>query len=114
MSVSCDGRDYCQCAVFLKNGYCKHLIATMTKFGLTSKMMSRGKFKNNTKQKKGRRPHNTPALQKDPTALETAITKANVPTLIPTEENYSQWPEGWVEGSDDSVASDGEGNHRDA
>ena len=109
LSISCDGRDHCKCPVFLKNGYCKHLIATMNKFGLTSKMMGRGKFKNNTKQKKGRRPYNTPALHKDPTPMETAITEANVPTLVPTEDNYSEWPEGWLEGSDDSDASDCEG-----
>ena len=104
--VSSQGRDYCKCPVFKKKGYCKHLIATCTKFGLKSMMMGRGKFHNHTKQKKGRQPRNTPALQKDITVEEIDITAANVPTLKVSVDNYVHVPEGWLEGSDDSESSD--------
>ena len=69
-------------------------------------MMGRGKFHNHTKQKKGRQPRNTPALQKDITVEEIDITAANVPTLKVSVDNYVHVPEGWLEGSDDSESSD--------
>ena len=47
--VSSTQDDFCACPVFLKYGYCKHLLATINIFGLTSKRLGRGKFANHKK-----------------------------------------------------------------
>ena len=86
---------------FLKWGYCKHILATIDKFGLTSKRLGRGKFANHTNQRKGRKPTNTPALQLDPpNHAQSAITRANVPVLTVDASNRSECPDGWMNGSD--------------
>ena len=89
--------------VHMKLAYCKHTIATIQKFGLISMRLGRGKFKNHTAQKSGRRAKNTPALEVDdatPLQTCTAITMANVAVLNVDSSNKSACPEGWIEGSD--------------
>jgi hypothetical protein len=103
VKVSTDSEDYCRCPVFMKLSYCKHVLATIEKFGLVSMRLGRGKFNNHMAQKRGRRAKNTPALQVDaPTPLHSAITNPNVPALLIDSSNKSECPEGWVEGSDGS------------
>jgi hypothetical protein len=103
VEIASNGDDFCRCAVFQKLSYCKHIIATMDEFGLTSKRLGRGKFANHTIQKRGRRATNTSALQLDTPACEApVITMANVPELHFTALNRAEVPAGWMEGSDGS------------
>ena len=105
--ISCTGNDFCRCPVFQKLSYCKHIIATIDEFGLTSKRLGRGKFANHSIQKRGRRAKNAPALQLDTPACEVSvITMANVPELIFTASNVTEVPAGWKEGSDASESDD--------
>ena len=48
VQISKEQDDFCKCPVFLKLSYCKHVLATVNKFGLTSKRLGQGKFANQT------------------------------------------------------------------
>ena len=102
--ISQEGNDICTCRQFLKYSYCKHLLATLDRFGLTSKRLGRGKFANHTNRKRGRAGRNAPALtvDMDPTPMQVAITQANVPTSVVSMETKAQFPEWCVDGSDGS------------
>lgn len=108
VKISTNGEDFCRCPVFQKLCYCKHVLATMYKFGLVSKRLGRGKFKNHTNQAKGKRRRNTPALQRDLPApvQEAPAVIANVPHLIINAANRNEVPAGWVDGSDVSESED--------
>ena len=100
--ISKEGDDFCKCPVFLKLSYCKHVLATVHKFGLTSKRLGQGKFANHTNQKRGRTKRNTPALCVD-TPRETPLPVLNncVPELQIAKEVVSQIPAGWIAMSDE-------------
>ena len=102
VQISKEQDDFCKCPVFLKLSYCKHVLATVNKFGLTSKRLGQGKFANHTNRKRGRSKRNTLALCVDPPREESIPVLNNcVPKLHITEEVVDQIPSGWIAMSDE-------------
>lgn len=106
VNISATGNDFCSCPIFLKYICCKHSLATMLKYGLTSKTVGRRVLANHTVRGKGKPATNTPALEQDapPTTHAVTVSPA-VPELIVTAESAHQFPAGWIVLSDDESES---------